>query len=384
MAPSLALLVAASLVSFFVAWAIGAGSSGATPMAPAVGADAITIFRAVVVVGVISFFGAVLQGSAVTETVGSGLVDGIEPTPMLGFLSLLTAGVFVAFGVYSGYPISTAFSVTGAVTGAGIAVGGTPNWEIYRSILLTWTLAPFVVGGVAYVTANALWRYEEYNTLPVLGAILGALLPHLAFGFLGAEQETASLASAMPAARAVPVSGGVLLTLVLAALVAGVVRFDTVRYPEGAEDRFLLAMGCLVAFSAGGSQVGFAIGPLLPLLDGRIPLRWVLVAGGVGLVAGTWTEAPRMIRAMGTEYADLGSYRSIAALLPAFVLTQGAVLFGIPVSFTQAIVCAISGSGYVAGMESVDEAKLGWTAVGWVGSFVAASAVGFVVFSVVG
>ena len=156
------------------------------------------------------------------------------------------------------------------------------------------------------------------------------------------------------------------------------------NYPERSEDRFLIALGCLVAFSAGGSQVGFAIGPLLPLLDGSIPLRWVLAAGGLGLVAGTWTGAPRMIRAMGTEYADLGTYRSIAALLPAFVLTQGAVLFGIPVSFTQAIVCAISGSGYVAGMDSVSERKLGVTALGWVGSFVGAFGVGFAVFAVVG
>ena len=390
------LLVAASLVSLFVAWAIGAGSSGATPMAPAVGADAITIARAVVVVGVVSFFGAVLQGGAVTETVGTGLVDGIDPSPMLGFVSLLTAGVFVAVGVYSGYPVSTAFSVTGAVTGAGIAVGGTPNWAVYRTILATWALAPVAVGIVAYLTANVLWRYEEHNTLPLLGAILGGLVPHLSFGFLGAKGEAGSFASAMPAtvgvavpevsaagvpATVVAVPGGVLLTLALAAAVAGVVRLDTVHEPAGAEDRFLLGLGCLVAFSAGGSQVGFAIGPLLPLLDGTVPLQWVLVAGGLGLVAGTLTEAPRMIRAMGTEYADLGSYRSIAALLPAFALTQGAVLFGIPISFTQAIVCAISGSGYVAGMESVDEAKLGWTAVGWLGSFVGAFAVGFAVFS---
>ena len=391
MAPSLALLLGAALVSLFVAWAIGAGSTGSTPMAPAVGADAIGIFNAVLVVGAISFLGAVLQGGAVTETVGTSLVDGVQPTPMLGFVSLLTAGVFVAFGVYTGYPISTAFSVTGAVTGAGIALGGVPNWETYRVILLTWVLAPFVVGGVAYVTAHVLWTFEEENTLPALGAVMGSLLPHLPFGFLGADDEAVSLAATMPASQGgaaalagVAVTNAVALTLVTAGVVATVVRVDTVWYPDGAEDRFLLGMGCLVAFSAGGSQVGFAIGPLLPLLDGMVSLHWVLVAGGLGLVAGTWTWAPRMIRAMGTEYAELGSYRSIAALLPAFVLTQGAVLFGIPVSFTQAIVCAIAGSGYVAGMESVSEAKLGWTAVGWVGSFVGAFAVGFAVFSVTG
>ena len=380
--PSLPILVGAALVSLFVAWAIGAGSSGSTPFAPAVGADSISIFHAVVLAGLLSFLGALVQGGAVTETVGTGLVDGVSSSPLLGFVSLATAGAFVAVGVATGYPISTAFSVSGAVTGAGVALGGTINWEVYRTILLTWTLAPFAVGLIAYLTAEALWHFEEPNSLPVLAAVLGGLLPHLRLGFLG--DGGASLAAAAPTPVASPVSAGALLSLGFALALATVVRFDSVNNPKRSEDRFLVGLGCLVAFSAGGSQVGFAIGPLLPLLEGSIPLRWVLAAGGVGLVAGTWTGAPRMIRAMGTEYAELGAYRSIAALLPAFVLTQGAVLFGVPISFTQAIVSAISGSGYVAGMASVSERKLGITALGWVGSFVGAFGVGFAVFAVVG
>ena len=379
---SLPILLGAGLVSLFVAWAIGAGSSGSTPFAPAVGADSISIFHAVVLAGLLSFLGALVQGGAVTETVGTGLVDGVSSSPLLGFVSLATAGAFVAVGVATGYPISTAFSVSGAVTGAGVALGGTINWEVYRTILLTWTLAPFAVGLIAYLTAEALWHFEEPNSLPVLAAVLGGLLPHLRLGFLG--DGGASLAAAAPTPVASPVSAGALLSLGFALALATVVRFDSVNNPKRSEDRFLVGLGCLVAFSAGGLQVGFAIGPLLPLLEGSIPLRWVLAAGGVGLVAGTWTGAPRMIRAMGTEYAELGAYRSIAALLPAFVLTQGAVLFGVPISFTQAIVSAISGSGYVAGMASVSERKLGITALGWVGSFVGAFGVGFAVFAVVG
>jgi PiT family inorganic phosphate transporter len=379
---SLPILLGAGLVSLFVAWAIGAGSSGSTPFAPAVGADSISIFRAVVFAGALSFVGALVQGGAVTETVGTGLVDGVSSSPLLGFVSLATAGVFVAAGVLTGYPISTAFSVSGAVTGAGVALGGTVNWEIYRSILLTWTLAPVAVGLIAYLTAEALWHFEEPNSLPVLAGVLGALLPHLRVGFLG--DGGASVAAATPTLAWSPVPAGVLLSLAVAVALATVVRFDSVNHPKRSEDRFLVGLGCLVAFSAGGSQVAFAIGPLLPLLEGSIPLRWVLAAGGLGLVAGTWTGAPRMIRAMGTEYAELGAYRSIAALLPAFVLTQSAVLFGIPISFTQAIVSAISGSGYVAGVASVSERKLGITALGWVGSFVGAFAVGFGVFAVMG
>ena len=44
-------LLVASGASFFMAWAIGAGSSGSTPFAPAVGANAISVMRAGFVVG---------------------------------------------------------------------------------------------------------------------------------------------------------------------------------------------------------------------------------------------------------------------------------------------------------------------------------------------
>jgi len=71
---TLATLVVAAAASLFMAWAIGAGSSGSTPFAPAVGANAISVMRAGFFVGILGLLGAVLQGVNVTETVGQGLV----------------------------------------------------------------------------------------------------------------------------------------------------------------------------------------------------------------------------------------------------------------------------------------------------------------------
>jgi hypothetical protein len=45
-------LVSAVVVSAFMAWTIGAGSTGSTPFAPAVGANAISTMRAAFVVGI--------------------------------------------------------------------------------------------------------------------------------------------------------------------------------------------------------------------------------------------------------------------------------------------------------------------------------------------
>ena len=52
----------AAAASLFMSWAIGAGSSGSTPFAPAVGANAISVPRAGLIVGVLGFPGAVLPG----------------------------------------------------------------------------------------------------------------------------------------------------------------------------------------------------------------------------------------------------------------------------------------------------------------------------------
>jgi PiT family inorganic phosphate transporter len=143
-------------------------------------------------------------------------------------------------------------------------------------------------------------------------------------------------------------------------------------------------MGGLVAFSAGGSQVGLAIGPLVPIFSTvGVSLVALLVGGGIGLLAGSWTGAPRMIKALAQDYASMGPRRSIAALIPSFAIAQTAVAFGIPVSFNEIIVSAIVGAGYAAGNAGVSRRKMGFTVLAWIGSLVGAFILGFGAFSAV-
>jgi PiT family inorganic phosphate transporter len=163
----------------------------------------------------------------------------------------------------------------------------------------------------------------------------------------------------------------------LAALLARDIAGDSAR----GQRHFLLALGGLVAFSAGGSQVGLALGPLLPLTDSvEIPLIALLLGGGLGLLIGSWTGAPRMIKALAQDYSSLGPRRSIAALIPSFAIAQAAVFFGIPVSFNEIIVSAIIGSGYAARGEEGGEVsgkKMGYTVLAWIGSLVLALVAGY-------
>jgi PiT family inorganic phosphate transporter len=380
---TLGLLAVAAVASLFMAWAIGAGSSGSTPFAPAVGANAISVMRAGFYVGILGLLGAVLQGANVTEAVGEELIGGVTLSPTAAIIALATAAVLVAIGVFTGYPIATAFTVTGAVIGVGLALGGDPAWTKYRQIAALWVLTPFVGGGAAYATARFLRaeRVTERVAVPLLAGAVGLLLANISFVVLGPPGEQLSLAQAAVAR----VGGGVVVhagvSLAVAALVALALARDMTVDPARGQQHFLLALGGLVAFSAGGSQVGLAIGPLFPLSGTvGVPLIALLVGGGLGLLLGSWTGAPRMIKALSQDYSSLGPRRSIAALIPSFAIAQTAVFFGVPVSFNEIIVSAIIGSGYAAGGGEVSGAKMGYTVFAWAASLAGALLISYGVF----
>jgi PiT family inorganic phosphate transporter len=385
-AETLVLFGIASIASLFMAWAIGAGSSGSTPFAPAVGANAISVLRAGLIVGILGFLGAVLQGANVTEAVGTSLIGGVEITATAAIVSLLTAAILVAIGVFAGYPIATAFTVTGAVVGVGLALGGDPAWPKYIEIVTLWVAVPFVGGSVAYGTARLLRseRVPELVAVPILGGVVGLILANVGFTVLGPPGTQGSVASVLGTGLGVPF-GDVLVTLAVACLAGGLLRIDLVHDETAGQRHFLLVLGGLVAFSAGGSQVGLAIGPLVPLVgDGiDLPIIALLVGGGLGLLVGSWTGAPRMIKALAQDYSSLGPRRSIAALIPSFAIAQTAVAFGIPVSFNEIIVSAIIGSGYAAGGAGVSTQKMVYTVLAWIGSLALALGGGYAAFEVV-
>lgn len=382
-----ALFLSAMVASMFMAWTIGAGSAGSTPFAPAVGANAISVMRAGFIVGICIFLGAVLQGANVSEAVGRELINGVTLSTSAVAVALVIAASFVTVGIFTGYPIATAFTVTGAVIGVGLALGGAPNWPKYAEIAAMWTLIPFVGAAIAYGIAR--WLMDETGSetraITILGAAIGILLVNIEFAVLGSDGEGATLA--VTAGEFVP--GHFAIGWTLSAALAGLVAGGLVAHQLGknvirTQQHFTLVMGAIVAFSAGGSQVGLAVGPLVPLLDGIVPVLAILVGGGIGLVIGAWTVAPRLIKAVAQDYASLGPRRALAALIPAFALAQIAILFGVPVSFNQIIVSGVTGSGAAAQAGGgVSRRKIGFTFAAWAASFVGALALGFVSYTVI-
>ena len=365
------LLVLAALASLFMAWTVGAGW---TPFAPAVGARASSIMRGAFLTGSFALAGAVLQGANVTEAMAAGLIGGVTLSSTAAVIALVVAATLVAVGVFTGYPLATAFTSTGAIIGVGLALGGTPVWSKYAQIGTLWVLTPFVCGGFAYLLARGLRddRVSDTYAVPLFAGIAGLVLANTPFTLLDPAAGGASVAAVLGAGIPLPtVVGTLLATLALGVLVALCFLWDVRRDTMKGQHHLLFAIGALVAFSAGGSQVGLAVGPLAPMLDEfAVPLVVILVFGGIGMTLGQWMGGPRMIKAVSQDFAALGPRRAVAALLPSFALAQTAVILGVPVSFNAIIVSAVVGSGFAAGAARISRQKMLYTVGGWVASLV--------------
>ena len=380
------LVVFATLAGLFMAWALGANSNS-PPFAPAIGANAISTMRAAFLIGIFAAAGALTQGGAISETVGADLIGGVTITPLAASTGLLVAASFMVFGVYSGYPVPAAFATTGAMVGVGLSLGGDPAFDTYRRIGTFWLLVPPMSGGLAFVTATILRRDDIPETVgvPLLAAMVAGILANIRLGVIPhPTRAQGSLAEAFSLAVGRPLVAGIDVVVLLFTLLIAVAGFVYIRRKtqasvEAGIRTFLLLLGSIVAFSSGGSQVGLATGPLENLYGVELGLPGIvlLALGATGILAGAWMGAPRLLQATSREYAQLGVRRSIAALVPGFIIAQIAIALGIPISFNNIIISGVIGGGLAAGSAGVSRRKIGVTLAFWAITLSMSIAIGF-------
>ena len=385
-----ALVAFATVSSLFMAWSLGANSNS-PPFAPAIGANAVSTMRAAFLIGILAAAGALTQGGAISETVGQNLIDGVTISPLAAAAGLLVAAGFMAFGVYSGYPVPAAFATTGAMVGVGLSLGGDPAFGTYQRIAIFWLLVPPTSGGLAYVTAKLLRREDIPETLsiPLLAAIVAGILANVRLGVIphpdraqGSVAEALSRLAGDPSVVGVDVAVG-LVTLLFAAAGFRLIRRRTQASFDRGIRTLLLGLGSVVAFSSGGSQVGLATGPLENLygVELGLPSIVLLGVGATGILVGAWMGAPRLLQATSREYAQLGLRRSIAALVPGFIIAQLAITLGIPISFNNIIISGVIGGGLAAGTAGVSRRKIGVTVGFWLITLAGSITLGYVLYA---
>jgi len=393
----LALVLSVALVAaLFMSFTVGANSNSA-PVAPAVGANALSVLRAAFLVGIVAGAGAILQGGSISETIGKDLVTGPSITPLAAAAALLTAATLITIGNSRGYPIPSAFTVTGAMVGAGIALGGGFAVHEYVVILGFWFAIPIVEGVLAYGLARGLGSdaIPELVGIPLLGGAVGYALANIQLTVIptanGGQGSVARYLATTYDVLPTSVGGSYTLGMVAVSAVMGVLALVATRALLARDEtaginQFLVVLGLIVVFTSGGTQVGLATGPLEAIFESDLglPSLYLLALGGGGILLGAWIRGPRLVQAVSNEYASLSPRRSIAALIPAFLIAQLAIVFGIPISFNKVMIASIVGSGLAAssGGTRVSPRKVGITIGSWVGSMVGAGVISFALYDV--
>jgi PiT family inorganic phosphate transporter len=188
--PETILVILALVISFYMAWNIGANDV-ANAMGTSVGSGALTLKWAIVVAALMEFAGAFLVGSHVTNTVRKGIIDPVvftgDPNSYIyGMMAaLLAAGVWLNIASYKGWPVSTTHSIVGSVLGFGIVFSGfsSIHWNTVSQIAASWVISPLLSGTISFLIFCLLRRMIFYSKTPVQSA--KRLTPFLVFFVLG-------------------------------------------------------------------------------------------------------------------------------------------------------------------------------------------------------
>jgi len=181
------LLIAVFAGGLFAAWIIGANSASPS-FGPITSAGVIGIFKSSLIVGVAAFTGATLQGGAVAETMGKNLVAGVEFTPLLAAIILLTASILILGGILFRYPMPTAFTLFGSTIGVGVAAGGVLQVDEALYILFFWLIIPFISIAISYPVAWYMQNNKMEDKKELINKILLFLATYTAFT-AGANQS---------------------------------------------------------------------------------------------------------------------------------------------------------------------------------------------------
>ncbi len=162
------------LAGFYMAWNIGANDVS-NAMGTSVGSGALTLFKAVIIAGILEFCGAFLLGGNVSRTMQQGIVnpDIFAHNPQIllfGMLSaLISTAVWLQIASYFGWPVSTTHAIIGALLGFGALVGGVDavHWSEVGRIALSWVISPALSALFAYMIFSTLQRKILFAMNPI-------------------------------------------------------------------------------------------------------------------------------------------------------------------------------------------------------------------------
>ena len=377
------LLIMAGVFGLFMAWGIGANDV-ANAMGTSVGSGAITVKQAVIIAAIFEFAGAFLAGGQVTKTIRKGIIDAdlLSGTPELlvyGMLAaLLAAGIWLLVASRLGWPVSTTHTIVGAIVGfAAVGIGmDAVHWGKVGSIVMSWIISPALAGTISY------WLFRS-----VQGLILNTANPfenakrYVPF-YIFLTGFVIALVTMFKGLKHVGLETTPLQNYGMAFIIGLIIMFVGKYYiskleidPEANKDFhfanvekvfavLMVFTACAMAFAHGSNDVANAIGPVAAVVSivqsgGEITQKsalpiWILLLGGVGIVAGLLMYGRRVMETIGKNITELTPSRGFAATLAAAATVVFASGTGLPISTTHTLVGAVLGVGMARGIGALN------------------------------
>lgn len=389
-------LALTAILAFYVAWNLGANDV-ANAMGTSVGSKAVTLKQALIIAGILEFTGAVLFSQGVSTTLATEVVNPelFAATPQLlviGMVSVLLAcGIWLQIATSLGLPVSSSHAVVGAIAGFSWVAAGSAavDWSNIGRITVAWLVTPIVSGIIAagfyslirysiLAQPNPIKRLEEW--IPWLSVTL--------FGVFGIIVLPSIFNRPLFAAITIPAHDLPIATVSLAAVALTLISWRqltvskrnsnnlTTNPVEQQLGRFQVLSACFVAFAHGSNDVGNAIAPLaliayiiqtnsVPLTGFSVPL-WILILGGIGIVAGLAVLGKNVIATIGENIIPLQPSSGFCAEIATATTILAASRMGLPVSTSHALVGGVVGIGLIQNWRSVKLQTLKSIVLAWV------------------
>ena len=401
-------LIFICLLAVYVAWNLGANDV-ANSMGTSVGSKAITLTQAIVIAGILEFTGAVIFGDRVSATLATKIanpsffVDRPQDF-LLGMVAVLLAcGIWLQIATSKGLPVASSHAVVGAIAGfSWVAIGSEAiAWQNIGSICLGWIITPIlsaIVAGSLYSLLRY-WLFEREDNLQQLwewipwlsSALIGIfgiiVLPTIVelplFNYFPLPKQTISL--------------GIGLTGVMGITFYSWNRLNNYQQKQKPEilekvmGKFQVMSACFVAFAHGSNDVGNAIAPLaailfilqtntVPIAELNIP-TWILILGGLGIVAGLAVQGKNVIATVGENIITLVPSTGFCAEIATATTILLASRIGLPVSTSHALVGSVIGIGLISGDRNIDWSTIQSVVLAWVLTLPIAAILGGIIFS---
>lgn len=366
--PNKNILIITAIFGGYMAMNIGANDV-ANNVGPAVGAQALTIFGAVIIAAIFEAAGSLIAGGDVVGTIKNGIIDPkmIQDTNTFIWLmmaALLAGAIWLNLATAFGAPVSTTHAIVGGVAGAGIAAAGIDvvNWAKMGEIVFSWVLSPFLGGIVAagflyFIKQSVV--YQE-NMQEAARKVVPWMIAIMTWSF-----GTYIILKGVQQLIKVNFLTASAISFVLAIITFFLVKSSIARNEDMPNTREsinkffnipLIFSAALLSFAHGANDVANAVGPLAGIYDalttGGISTKagipvWVMLVGALGIVVGLGLYGPRLIKTVGSEITELDQIRAFCVAMSAALTVIIASQMGLPVSSTHIAVGAVFGVGFL-------------------------------------